>query len=166
METHTLNEARKRLEPLSTQCAFCSTGTHSSNMEDNRFSPVYRIQDRTNLLVYRNVKFNEIQIGIPRCERCRKVHSNVKLASDIAIFFGVLLVFIIPVAFAIIFNTSTFGMIVMLIVTVGLVYLGVRALEKGILSACKVISEKDGALEEPLVREFLKNGWSLDRPRA
>ncbi|MBK9982140.1 MAG: hypothetical protein IPP15_06885 [Saprospiraceae bacterium] len=86
------------------------------------------------------------------------MHSDVKLASDIAIFFGVLLVFIIPVAFAIIFNTSTFGMIVMLsIVTVGLFTWG-KGTGKSILSACKVISEKDGAAGRPGTQDFSKMG--------
>ncbi len=166
MQSHTFNESRKRFEPHNKKCSFCRTGGRNTNMEDNCFYSVYNIQDRTNLLVYRNVKFNEIKIGVPRCTSCRSVHSNAKMASHISVFVGVLLIFIIPIYFTVKFSLGTIGLILLMASTFGLVYLGMKALEKGILDANEVKSEKEGALREPLVREFLRNGWSDTRPTA
>ena len=65
METHILNAGQQRFEPVSKDCLFCKNKTRNKNMEDNLFTPVYRTKDRSNYVVYRNVKFNEIKIGVP-----------------------------------------------------------------------------------------------------
>ncbi len=166
METHVYNESFRRFEPKKKVCLFCKTKALNSSMEDNCFSSVYNIQNRTNIVVYRNVKFNEVKIGIPRCSKCCSVHSMAKISSYVTVFVGVLLVFIIPIYLAVQFDLGTIGMIFLVILMFGLVYLAVLAVEKAILSTYDVISEKDGAMKEPLVREFLRNGWSLDRPTA
>ena len=166
MQTHTFNESRRRFKPHNKKCSFCRSGARNTNMEDNCFYSVYNIQDRTNLVVYRNVKFKEVKISIPRCASCRRVHSAAKTSTYISVFIGVLLIFIIPIYFSVKFSLGTFGLIIMMAATFGLVYLGMVAIEKGILNANEVTSEKDGALKEPLVRDFLRNGWSITRPTA
>ena len=166
METHKFNEYLRRFEPLHTKCLFCRAGKDSSHMEDNCFYSVYNVQDRTNVIVYRNVKFKEVKIGVPRCEKCKSVHSKAKVTTNITIFVGVLLVFIIPIYFSVEFDLGTVGMIFMLALTAGLVFLIVFAIEKAILNGYDVKSEKDGARTVPLVRDFLRNGWTDDRPSA
>jgi hypothetical protein len=166
METHILSESKKVFDPLATNCAFCKTGTHSKSKQDNYLAPVYRTQNRTNLVVYRNVKFNEIKIGIPRCKSCKSAHSVVKTASHLSVFIGVILFFVITMSLSMMFDAGIFGMIISMAVAFGLIYLMVTGIEKAILSYYNVITEKEGALKEPLVREFLRNGWSIDRPKA
>ncbi|MBK9255688.1 MAG: hypothetical protein IPM42_09400 [Saprospiraceae bacterium] len=166
LNTHILNETKRRFEPINTKCSFCNTGSHNKMMEDNCFSSVYNVRDRTNLLVYRNVKFNEVKIGVPRCKSCRSVHSTVNTLTNIVIIIGVLLVFVVPITISVSLKTSTAVMFVMMALMVGIVYLTVTALDKAILSSNKTLSEKEGALKEPLVLEFLRRGWSLKRPTA
>lgn len=166
MENHIFNESRKRFEPQDKKCSFCRTGSNNSKMEDNCFYSVYNVQDRTNLVVFRNVKFSEVKIGIPRCEKCRKVHSTAKITSYITLFIGVPLIFIIPIFFSVKFDLGTVGMVVLLAATFGLVYLAMVGIEKAIFNSYEVKSEKDGALLNPLVQNFIRSGWSIERPRA
>jgi len=166
MDSHIFNKTSKRFEPKETKCSFCRTGAINSNMEDNCFYPVYAIQDRTNLLVYRNVKFSEVKIGIPRCKHCRKIHSNVKTASYLSLFIGIPLVFIVPIYFSMQFDLGTIGMIIFMALTFGAVYLAMVGIEQAILNANDIKSEKEGALLDPLIKNFLRNGWSINRPSA
>lgn len=73
-DTHVLNERLKRLEPITTKCQFCNNN-HSTAMNDNYFVPVFKVQDRTNVIVYSSVKFSKLLIGIPRCNGCRDIQS-------------------------------------------------------------------------------------------
>ncbi len=166
MENHTFNESRKRFEPKNTKCTFCKTGSNNSKMEDNCFYSIYNVQDRTNLVVFRNVKFNEVKIGIPRCEGCKKAHSVAKTSGCLSTIVGVPLVFIIPIYCSVAFDLGTVGLIVMLVLTFGLVCLAVIGLEKLIFKTYDIKSEKEGALTDTLVQSFLVSGWSIDRPRA
>ena len=166
MDTHTFNESKKRFEPRDKKCSFCRAGSNKSKMEDNCFYSIYNVQDRTNLIVFRNVKFNEVKIGIPRCGSCRKVHGLAKTATYITLFIGIPLVFIIPIYFSVLFDLGTIGMILLLASTFGLVYLSMVGIQKAILNANDIKSEKDGALSAPLVQNFLRSGWSIERPRA
>ena len=166
MDSHIFNQSEKRFEPKDKKCSFCKPRSNNSKMEDNCFYSVYNVQDRTNLVVFRNVKFSEVKIGIPRCESCRKVHSKAKTANYLALFIGIPLVFIIPIYFSVKFDLGTVGMILLLVMTFGLVYLAMIGIEKAIFSSYDVKSEKDGALLDPLIQSFLINGWSIERPRA
>lgn len=88
-----------------------------------------------------------------RCARCRKLHSRVKIICNTSIFIGVLLVFIIP-------------LIVLLAATFGLDVLCVTQLEKGLFRAYDMLSEKEAATKDPLIMDFIRHGWSIERPRA
>ncbi|MFK7772519.1 MAG: hypothetical protein AB8F94_10275 [Saprospiraceae bacterium] len=166
MNTHTFNESKKRFEPIFKKCSFCKTGSNKSKMEDNCFFSVYNVQDRTNLVVFRNVKYSEIKIGIPRCKSCRKVHTLAKVATYLTLFIGIPLVFIIPIYFSAKHDLGTIGLIFLLVMTFGLVYLARVGIQKAIFNAYDIKNEKDGAVTESLVQDFLRSGWSTDRPRA
>src|SRR5688500_4438081 len=90
---YNFNEEHKRLEPSETLCQYCET-EHSTDMEDNYFIPLFREKDRTNVIVYRSVKFSKIPVGIPRCKTCKAVHAK---ASTIGALVGwsVALIFVI-----------------------------------------------------------------------
>jgi hypothetical protein len=90
----------------------------------------------------------------------------VKTASHLSVFIGVILFFVITMSLSMMFDAGIFGMIISMAVAFGLIYLMVTGIEKAILSYYNVITEKEGALKEPLVREFLRNGWSINRPKA
>lgn len=52
MESHTYNEAKRRFDPTSTQCVFCTLNIGNAPKEDTCYYPVYRIQNRSNYVVY------------------------------------------------------------------------------------------------------------------
>ncbi len=166
MESHILHHDKQRFEPKDKVCLFCKKSSLNRNMEDNLFTPVYAVQDRTNLLVYSNVKFKKIDVGVPRCENCRRVHSTVSIISNIAIFFAVITTLVLPIYLSVEFNFSTIGLVIALALTFGVVVLIAMGVEKGLLAMYDVRSKKDGSLKDPLIKEFLRGGWSLKRPTA
>src|ERR1043165_4868354 len=72
---YTLNKEKKRLEPTDTKCQYCEM-EHSTNMEENYFIPLFKENDRTNIIVYRSVKYSKIPVGIPRCRTCLDIHQQ------------------------------------------------------------------------------------------
>jgi uncharacterized protein (UPF0212 family) len=161
--THVVNQRLKRIEPLSKKCGFCSNG-FANNVEDCSFVPVFKTQDRTNIIVYRSVKFSKILIGVTRCPECKKVHrqSNLK-ALLVAIPFALLVL-----AFMV-YNFMNFHALVSVLLT----FLGIGVgcvvhvwLQKRFLQQAGVDSLHDGAMNNALIHEFLKQGWSLTQPSA
>jgi hypothetical protein len=166
METHILNAGQQRFEPVSKDCLFCKNKTRNKNMEDNLFTPVYRTKDRSNYVVYRNVKFNEIKIGVPRCESCKNIDSNVSIITNLLIFVSVFTTLILPIYLAVEFKLPTLGLVIALATTFGIMVLITMGLERGMLAMNNVYSKKDGSMRDPLIKEFLRGGWSLKRPTA
>lgn len=74
---HVINKARRRIEPTTKVCTYCNE-TKVDNVNDCYYVPIFRENDRTNLVVYRNVKFSKILIGIPRCADCKNIHEKAK----------------------------------------------------------------------------------------
>lgn len=167
MNSHTLNEIEKRFEPIDTACRFCNKGAHSARMADNQFTSVYAVKDRTNIIIYSNVKFSQVKIGISRCENCSSTHSKVKIFTNLILIFGVISIFVVPIVIAVMLDiVSTIFILFLMAIMFGIVYFSMVGVEKYILGKYETLSEKEGALREPLVKEFLRNGWSLDRPTA
>lgn len=162
-QTHVVNERLKRIEPVSKKCSFCLDGT-SGSMSDNYFVPVFKENDRTNIIVYRSVKYQKIDVGIPRCQNCKTIHQKAKtkamiisLTAALAIFAFMIYNFLdfhAVVSVALIFASALTGF-------GGYVYLqGVFARKAGIYAL------KDGAEGDPLVQDLLMQGWSLKQPSA
>src|SRR5688572_11602558 len=72
---HSFNKEKKRLEPSDTKCQYCEVES-STHMEDNYFVPLFKENDRTNIIVYRSVKYSKIPVGIPRCKSCMQIHQE------------------------------------------------------------------------------------------
>ena len=79
---HVLNEKLKRLEPIEKKCIFCSYNNMVS-MDDCYFVPLFKENDRTNIIVYRSVKYSKILIGISRCSTCAAIHEAAKTKATI-----------------------------------------------------------------------------------
>ena len=73
MDTHIFNETTKRLEPVGEVCVFCG----KRHAEYITYESLYKEKSRTNLVVYRNVKFSKIDIGASTCSNCLKVHKKI-----------------------------------------------------------------------------------------
>lgn len=156
---HVLNERLKRLEPTDTRCYYCET-EHSKSMNDNYFVPLFKEKDRTNVVVYRSVKYQKIDIGIPRCESCSAIHkeaaNKAKLYSWLAAA-GVVLVSALLWgiwAFFAVFPAIFIG------------FGGAHYLENKLVFNKSIFTKRDGAERNETVQEFIVRGWSFTQPSA
>lgn len=159
LEGHTLNEQEKRIEPVDTLCRFCGQ-THSTKMDRNYFVPVFKVQDRTSLVIYSSVKFSKVSVGIPRCTRCFVTHQEnawkswgISTASAITLIilgftiFGYWGVFVARPSFVLLFVS-------------GILLSDFLDRKKGLMR------KKDVANRDPLIQQMLISGWSLTPPTA
>ena len=116
--THTLNERLKRIEPTSKKCSYCVNG-QVEKLNSCYFVPIFKENDRTNIVVYRSVKYQTIKIGIPRCIDCFGVHEQSKNKALILSIFISIAIF----AFGV-YNFLNFPALVSVIIFVGAIAAG------------------------------------------
>jgi hypothetical protein len=161
--THVLNEGLKRIEPTSKKCTYCFEGRVDS-IDDCYFIPLFKVNDRTNVIVYSSVKFSKIVIGIPRCSSCRAIHETAKKKALVVSLVASLLI----LAFTI-YNFLEFHAIVSVILffLAAMVGFGGYVYMQNYFTRKKDIHTlKGGAKTDPLVHDFLMNGWSFTQPSA
>jgi hypothetical protein len=161
MESHVLNKSEKRLEPTSSQCGFCVEG-EVSNVKDCHYAPVYRISDRTNIIIARTVEYNKIEVGIPRCSSCADIHSKGDLKANANILmYGIIIVVI---------TFALFQVIVMPILAIAGFSIFAGSINKNIqnryASDNDIYSLEEGTYANETVRELLDLYWSLEKPKA
>ena len=166
LETHNYNYTLNRFEPRSKECLFCDNKTLNEEMEDNLFTPVYCIQDKTNLLVYRNVKFKMVHIGVPRCKKCKKKHNLINSIANIFMFASVPLLLFLVLLLCFKFEISVLVMMIAFFIGVFTYFLIIFKIEKFIHYLFKIREPDKVALEYSLVDYFLNNGWTFIRPTA
>lgn len=165
METssHTLNERLKRLEPTTKVCSYCVDGK-MNDINESYFIPVYKENDRTNVVVYRSVKYSMIKVGVPRCLRCKAIHEGSKnKALVIALIASILLL-----AFAV-YNFMEFNVFVSVALFFGSIaggIFGYAYLQNIFARKQGIYALKDGAKNDPMVENLLNSGWTLNMPTA
>jgi len=70
------------------------------------------------------------------------------------------------VYFGVKFQLGIIGMGLYMAIAFGVVYFSSVGIEKAIFNNNNIKSPKEGAQMDPLVKDFLRSGWSLDQPRA
>ncbi|WP_337043811.1 hypothetical protein [Emticicia sp. 17c] len=161
METpYVVNSVLKRIEPTYTQCTYCNNGIVSS-IDDCYFIPLYNEQDRTNVIVYKSVKFQQITVGVTRCAACKKTHAdaNISGALKAALFF-------IPAIILCWFLFNAVGFIISFIVVFLAAFYLFGFFSDRQSYKLGVFPEVDGAKESPLVKAFLAEGWTIEKPSA
>jgi hypothetical protein len=167
METtyHVFNESTKRLEPTSRDCSFCDNGTMES-METCYFNFVSLEKDRTNLVVYRSVSYNSVEIGIPRCKSCESVHSNA-LTMAVIITISSLIGYMYLLGKLIVSEAvGSTGGAIMMFVGVGAAVYGGMFLFNYLIRRKNVLTKLEGADNDETFTEFLAAGWTLGKPSA
>ena len=129
-------------------------------MNDNCFMPIYREDDRTNIVVYRSVKFKKIDIGIPRCAKCKAIHENATEKAQI--FIPLSAVALVVISFLI---WREWG-IISLLPGICIGFLGIPVLENKLVRKKGIFTKKDGAERSETIQELVLQGWTLDRPSA
>ena len=158
-QKYQFNQETKRLEPLGTLCQFCETD-HSTKMDENYFVTLYREKDRTNVIVYRSVKFSAIPVGIPRCEKCMVIHETASLK-------GNALGWVLAIGFVVLIF-SLFGLWGFLGIIAGIVLgvVGSNYLEKKFVHQKRIYTCKEAVMQNEAVQDLVLGGWSLNRPMA
>ncbi len=157
---HILNETTGRLESTSTECSFCRGGD-ASQKSMHYYKALFREQKRTNVIVYRNVKFAKIAVGIPRCKKCKEVHESANSFTMIMILASTVIFFVIGF---VIFPLLGF-------VTGFLGFLFPFAFREKIEDlraeqAIHTLTKTEGVKKDPLITDMRLNGWTLNQPMA
>jgi hypothetical protein len=154
-----LNKEKKRLEPSETKCQYCEV-EHSTNMEENYFVPLFKENDRTNIIVYRSVKYSKIPVGIPRCRTCLEIHQQSTSKASLQAW---------GIAAAIVvlsFIIWGIGGIFAIIAGIFIGFLGTGYLESKIVRDRGIFTKKQGAERNPAVQELILDGWTFTQPTA
>ncbi len=161
--THVFNEQLKRFEPVSKKCNFCFTGTANS-IADCYFVPVFKENDRTNIVVYRSVKYSKADIGIPRCNDCKAIHKAAGRKALVPSLITALAIFVFMVYNFLNFHAVVSVLLFFLSAIAG--FGGYAYLQNVFTRKGGINTLKEAAQSDPLVQNLLINGWSLKQPSA
>ena len=129
-------------------------------MEDNYFIPLFRENDRTNIIVYRSVKYSKIPVGVPRCKTCMDIHQEA--AKKAAIYSWSFAVVAVILSFMIWGLFGIFGIFAGLLIG----FAGTHVLENKFVRDKGIYTKLDGAKQNEAVQELVINGWSFNMPSA
>ncbi|AXY73620.1 hypothetical protein D3H65_06325 [Paraflavitalea soli] len=156
---YNFNPAKKRMEPTEKKCQFCEM-ENSAHMEDNYFIPLYKENDRTNIIVYRSVKYSKIPIGIPRCPSCMAIHENAARKS--ALISGSIALGIIILSFLLWGPFGFFSIFAGIIIG----FAGRYFIEKKMVRDKGIYTKLEGAKQNEAVQDLIIGGWSFNMPSA
>jgi hypothetical protein len=129
-------------------------------MEENYFVPLFKEQDRTNIVVYRSVKYSKIPIGIPRCERCREIHQSAANKSKLYAWTGAVAGFLLSISIWGVLGV--FGIIPCLLFGI----IGAHYIENKLVSDQGILTKMEGAKQDETVQDLVISGWSFNQPTA
>lgn len=167
METHILNETKKRLEPVGEVCVFCG----KRRSEHITYKTLYKEKSRTNLLVYRNVKFSKIDIGASTCSECLKVHKKIHRQSLLYSF----LIIIMILSLIALISYLLFSLITVVAIVIGALLAGItiasmttvyHCIEEHLIKPYNVLTKRVGLQSYPIVKELLNDGFTFEQPSA
>jgi len=156
---HTINERLMRLEPQETKCTYCGV-EHSQNMDENYFIPLFKEQDRTNVIVYRSVKYKKIPVGVPRCQSCKNIHESSTSKAQLyawGIALGV-----------VVFSFAVWGIFGIFAIFVGIFigFGGTHFFENKFVRDSGILTKLEGAKENDTIQDLVIHGWSFTQPAA
>lgn len=158
-DNYIFNEELRRFEPVNSLCQFCNQ-EHSEDMNKNYFVPIFKVQKRTELIVYSSVNYNKVLIGIPRCNKCYTIHNdNTSNAWVICMIVAINLMF----ASIYIWGYGAFYAFIPLFI---FAIVTPRFLADYLIRRNGILTKKEGAKKDPLVRDFIISGWSFNQPTA
>jgi hypothetical protein len=161
-QSHVFNENKKRFEPTDTSCRFCSTGKMIS-MNHGLFVPLFKENDRTNIIVYRSVKFMKLEVGFARCASCFEKHDSAKTKS---IVFSILIGLVIFGVIYVCLDIAIFGAFIGLFAGLVIAFLMPNAIFEWILKNDGLSTHEDVIVKDEVVQDFVISGWSRTAPSA
>jgi hypothetical protein len=159
--SHNFNEQLKRFEPIEKKCSYCDEKSENSSAESAYYQALFKEQDRTNIVVYRSVKFQKVQIGIPRCAACREIHESSK-SKGVLCGFGFF-------ALSVVLGSVLFGLVggfIGLFIGIFAGVFGAEKMEDRFVLGRGIFPRRDGAENNSVVQTFVLSGWSFTQPTA
>ena len=154
-ETHDFNDLKNRFEPKDKKCKFCKLGSSNGRMSDNYFKGVYELHDRTNLIVFRNVRYDEVWIGIPRCRKCKLKHQFISLFSIFFLIAAIPLSLFLTIYFGYKFEFPVYGIVVTFFILILNLLWIFHNIDKMMHHLFSIKNTDEVALKYPLVEYFL-----------
>jgi hypothetical protein len=162
MTSHIFNERMSRFEPVEQPCAYCNQSDQFIDKKSIYYVPLYKEHDRTNIVVYRSVKYQRVTVGVPRCSGCLRIHTSERRKGYLYAF----ILFVVIVALAV----QVLGMLGIMIATLGGALIAGFAADKlgpYLASRRGILSPQAGAEATSLIQHLVDlKGWSFDKPRA
>jgi hypothetical protein len=163
IENYTYDPADKRYEPHDHKCTYCGEA-EMENMNDCYFVPLFTEGDRTNIIVYRSVKYSKILIGIPRCRACKDIHYDSKSKAV------TITIALVVASLALLFyNFMNMSAIIFVIALFGIIFggfYGSAKLAERYVANKGIYSLREGAETNEVVRDLVISGWSFNMPTA
>ncbi|WPO76863.1 hypothetical protein [Flavobacterium sp. KACC 22761] len=154
------NEALKRLEPKEKRCGYCFQN-EARNIKNYYFIKLYKVKERTNNIVHRSLKYEQIEIGIARCNDCYEFHQELSRKSPIlkyAIYF-LILIFVLPA-----FGLKIF--IVGILSSLILFFLLHKYAPKKSNNPKERLTLNQGISSNETIQDLIVDGWVFDKPVA
>jgi hypothetical protein len=161
LPNYQFNEQLKRFEPLEKKCSYCIEHNENSSIDTAYYIDLYKEQDRTNIIVYRSVKFQKISIGVTRCNSCKNFHIAAKGTSKMYAWGLAVVVFISSIVLL-----KFMGFIIGFLGGMLVGFLGSYLLEKKFVEDKGILTMVEGAKTNPVIQEFVISGWSFTQPSA
>lgn len=153
------NEGLKRFEPKEKRCSYCFKN-ESQNINNYDFIKLYKVNDRTNFIIYRSLQYEQIEIGISRCNECVEFHQDASRKSPILKYavYILILIFVLPV-----FGLKTFVIGITLSILL-FYYLHKRSLKNK--KPSERLTLKQGITSNETIQNLVFSGWIFDKPSA
>ena len=163
IDNYTFNEYEKRFEPKEATCAYCEE-SQLKNMKDTHFVALYVTNDRTNLIVYRSVKYSRLLIGIPRCASCKDIHEKSVSRSRLITWI------LAPLSMGLLFyNFLNLGMFLFISCFFAIIlggFYGSHKLTQFLVAKKNIYNLHDGIENDRFIQSLILDGWSLNQPAA
>jgi len=166
IDNYNFNSTLKRFESTETECFYCGESEGVENVSNQHYHPLYNEKDRLNLVVFRNVTYDQINIGIARCTSCKKKHKLLKSTESIIIYFLIATAIIVPFYQLFITRISMSKFLLLFVAMLLFLIVYGMFLGKYIHKLFSVERPDSCVASNKLISIFLNHGWSLDKPRA
>lgn len=159
LSKYNFNESLKRFEPKEKRCGYCFQN-ESENINNYDFIKLYKVQDRTNFVIYRTLKYEEMEIGISRCNDCVEFHEEASRKSPILKYaiYLLILIFVLPV-----FGLKVF--VVGIALSLALFFFLHKYGKKSTVSNER-LTLKQGIASNETIQDLVLSGWIFDKPSA
>jgi hypothetical protein len=159
-DKHVFNERLKRLEPVDKKCYYCAE-EECEQVNDCYFVPLFKEQDRTNIVVYRSVKYSKVLVGIPRCKKCLALHQSLqRKATYYSIGIGLAISLLGFLMF------ESFGQILSVIIGIIVGAVSYKPLANSFIDRAGILNQEEGAHTSETVQAFVNGGWTFTQPAA